>query len=386
MSDKPSPRQDLYQEITDKIISALESGTRPWQKPWDASKANPTGPFNGATGHQYRGINTLLLGMNTLSFETGDPRWLTFKQAQEKGWNVKKGSKASTVIFFKKVEVNDPDQPADENGQRRTVPVLRSYPVFHASQIDGIPKYAPPKIEDVPWRKPESAELILKASGVQIREGGDRAFSSPSTDHIQLPPLASFNGPEEWAGTALHELGHATGHQSRLDRDLKNRFGSHAYAQEELRAELASVFMSWELGIPGPIDQNASYLESWLTVLKKDKKAIFSASADAQRISDWCLERHPDYKAVHAPTETTDNQTSTTFSAPSPTSSNGDVEAVVEETMSNISVLAAAVATKFGPMPNHIAKLVKPHQPETPAPAFVPTPAPEETNTCGLRM
>ena len=174
MSDKPLPRRDIYQEVTDKIITALESGTPPWRRPWDANMARPSGPFNGATGHQYRGINTLMLGMNPLSYETGDPRWMTFKQAQEKGWHVIKGSKASTVVFFKKLEIDDPDGDSDDD--KKTVPVIRSYPVFHASQLDGIPSYVAPAIGDVPWRKPESAQVILSASGVPIKEGGERAF------------------------------------------------------------------------------------------------------------------------------------------------------------------------------------------------------------------
>ena len=376
MSEKSPPRRDIYQEITNQIISALEAGAPPWRKPWNANKARPTGPINGATGHQYRGINTLMLGMNPMSFETGDPRWMTFKQAQEKGWHVVKGSKASTVVFFKKLEIDDPDGQGADERNTKTVPVIRSYAVFHASQLDGIPPYVAPAIGDVPWRKPESAQVILSASGVPIREGGDRAFYSPATDHIQLPPTATFKGPAEWAQTALHELGHATGHPSRLNRDLRNRFGSHAYAQEELIAELSSAFMGWELGIAADIPQHASYIECWLTVLKQDRRAIFSAAADAQKIADWCLARHPDYRAVHAPNDSADNKAVTaTASAPSPTTSKDDVEAVVDETMSNISVLVAAVTAKFGPMPAHIAKLIKPQQPEPTAttPAFTPT-------------
>ena len=382
MSDKPLPRRDIYQEVTDKIITALESGTPPWRRPWDANMARPSGPFNGATGHQYRGINTLMLGMNPLSYETGDPRWMTFKQAQEKGWHVIKGSKASTVVFFKKLEIDDPDGDSDDD--KKTVPVIRSYPVFHASQLDGIPSYVAPAIGDVPWRKPESAQVILSASGVPIKEGGERAFYSPSTDHIQLPPTGTFKGAQEWAQTALHELGHATGHPSRLNRDLRNRFGSNAYAMEELRAELASAFMAWELGISADIPQHASYIDSWLDVLKQDRRAIFSASADAQKISDWCLARHPDYQAVHSADTSNDVVTPVTVTAPE--DFQADAVTVTSETAQKSTLDINAVVAKFGTMPQHIAKLITPKTEADVTPTFTPTPATEEASTWAPRI
>ncbi len=290
-------RRDHWQEVTDRIVAALETGMPPWRKPWDSGAAAPTGPVNGVTGHQYRGINVLLLGSHPLAFESGDPRWCSYKQAQEQGWQVRRGERASTVFFFKRVEVADDNTKTDDTGNTKTVPMLRSYPVFHASQMDGVPAYAPPTPEEAPWRRPEAVDVILRNSGVAIRVGGDRAFYSPSTDHIQLPPDAAFSSREAWAATALHELGHATGHPSRLNRDLRNRFGSAAYAQEELRAELASAFLSAELGIPAALENHASYIDSWLKALKEDKREIFRAAADAQRAADWCLDRHPDYRA-----------------------------------------------------------------------------------------
>lgn len=298
-SKRPPQRQDHYQAVTDKIVAALEAGTPPWRKPWDADQAAMTGPVNATTGRPYRGINVLLLGMDPKASATGDPRWCSYKQAQDKGWQVKKGEKASTVFFFKAIEVEDRDKMNDDGeSESRIVPVLRTYPVFHASQIDGIPKYQPPTVEDAPWRRPDAVETILGNSGVSLRVGGDKAFYSPSTDHIQLPPDGTFSSEQAWAATAMHELGHATGHPSRLDRDLRNRFGSKAYAQEELRAELASAFMAAELGIPAEMEQHASYIGSWLETLKQDKREIFRAAADAQRAADWCLACHPDYAAA----------------------------------------------------------------------------------------
>ena len=169
--------------------------------------------------------------------------------------------------------------------------------MFHASQIDGIPAYKPPTVEEAPWTRPEAADIILKNSGAVVRIGGDRAFYSPATDHIQLPPEHAFRGPPEFAATALHELAHWTGHPSRLNRDMKARYGSAAYAMEELRAELASAFVASELGIPTDIPQHASYIASWIKPLKDDKREIFRAAADAQRIADMQLGFHPDYAA-----------------------------------------------------------------------------------------
>lgn len=290
--------KDPYTEVTNRIIQALEQGTPPWRRPWDQGIGDLSGPVNAATGRRYRGINVLLLGSNPRAFESGDPRWCSYKQAQERGWQVRGGEKASTVFFFKRVELSSRDGVTDDGADSKTVPVLRSYPVFHASQMDGIPAYKPPSVEEAPWREPEAVRAILDASGVPIRVGGDRAFYSPLTDHIQMPVAQAFGSAEGWSATALHELGHATGHASRLNRDLCGRFGSQAYAMEELRAELASVFMQGELGVGADIHQHAAYIESWLDALRKDKREIFRAAGDAQRIADWCLSRHPAYRAA----------------------------------------------------------------------------------------
>lgn len=290
--------KDHYAEVTNRIIQALEQGTPPWRRPWDQGIGGLSGPVNAATGRRYRGINVLLLGSNPRAFESGAPRWCSYKQAQENGWQVRGGEKASTVYFFKRVELANRDTVTDDDANSKTVPVLRSYPVFHASQMDGIPAYKPPAIEEAPWREPQAVRSILDASDVPIRVGGDRAFYSPSTDHIQMPVAQAFGSAEGWSATALQELGHATGHASRLNRDLRGRFGSAAYAMEELRAELASVFMQGELGLNANIHQHAAYIESWLDALRKDKREIFRAAGDAQRIADWCLSRHPAYRAA----------------------------------------------------------------------------------------
>ncbi len=291
-------RRDPIQEFADRIIAELERGVKPWVRPWDPEKAGgPQSPFNPTTGARYHGINVLILGMDMRAFQSGDPRWMTYQQAHEKGWQVRKGEKSTTIFFTKPYEVED--EEADDG--KKTIRVLKHYAVFHASQVDGIPAYKAPGIDDAPWTRPEGADIILKNSGAVIRIGGDRAFYSPATDHVQLPPDNAFSGPPEWSATALHELSHWTGHPTRLDRDMGKRFGSAGYAMEELRAEVASAFIGTELGIPTDIPQHASYIADWLKPLKQDKREIFRAAADAQRIADMILGFHPDYAVRLAP-------------------------------------------------------------------------------------
>ncbi len=298
-TDRPAAR-DHYAEVTAQVVAALEAGTLPWRRPWDQDEAGagPLAPRNAVSGRHYRGVNVLILGMTGMAFAGSDPRWLTYRQAEAMGWQVRRGERGTRVFFFRKLTVPDrgaaPELDEGEGGSR-TVPLLRAFTVFHASQVDGIPAFEAPSLEEASWRTPEAADIIMRESGAVFREGGDRAFYCPSTDHIQLPPRVSFETPEGFAATALHELGHWSGAPSRLDRDLTGRFGSHAYAQEELRAELASCFIGTELGLPCDIPNHASYIESWVRVLRGDKREIFRAAADAQRIADYLLDFHPEH-------------------------------------------------------------------------------------------
>ena len=287
--------RDHYQDVTDRILAALETGVKPWVKDWDESKAGggSFAPVNATTGKHYRGINTFILGLDARAFETGDPRWCSYKQAEARKWQVRKGEKGTTIFFFKKLEVEDEKA---EDGTRQ-IPMLRAYSVFHASQMDGIPPRVKPTTDEAPWTKPEAAEIIMQNSGAVIRIGGPRAFYSPQTDHIQLPPHEAFRNAQGWATTALHELGHWTGHPSRLDREKTAASRSMSYAQEELRAELGSVFIGSVLGIPCDIPNHAAYIGGYAKALKDDKREIFRAAADAQRIADWCLNYHPDFAA-----------------------------------------------------------------------------------------
>ena len=286
-------------ELTQRIIAELEEGVKPWVREWNPDKClGPQSPFNPVTGSVYHGINVLILGMDLRAFRSGDPRWVTYQQAHEKSWQVRKGEKSTTIFFTKKHQVDDKD--ADEEDGKKTVRVLKHYAVFHATQIEGIPPYRPPPVEEAPWQRPEAADIILRNSGALIRIGGDRAFYSPYSDHIQLPPESAFRGPREWAVTALHELTHWTGHKSRLDRDQSATIGSAKYADEELIAEIGSAFVSIALNIPTELTNHVSYIDHWLTKLRNDKKAIFRAAAAAQHASDFILGFHPEYAAKMA--------------------------------------------------------------------------------------
>ena len=289
--------RDHYQEVTDRIIAALEAGTPPWRRPWDPDKAGgPAMPRNAATGHRYRGINVLTLGMSGLAFSSADPRWATYKQAEDRGWQVRKGERGTTGYFFKRLELRDASKPDGDEDAVKRIPLLRSFTLFHASQIDGISDYVPPTIEEAPWRAPEAAEIVLANSGAVIRIGGERAFYSPSTDHIQLPPRSAFATATGFCGVLIHEMSHWSGGSARLNRDLRNSFGSHDYAREELRAEIGQMMVCAELGIGGcDFSNNAAYIASWLEKLRSDRKEIFRAAADAQRIADYLLAFHPDY-------------------------------------------------------------------------------------------
>jgi antirestriction protein ArdC len=183
---------------------------------------------------RYRGVNLFVLSMSPLAFTSGDPRWCSYRQAAARGWQVRKGEKATPVYFYKPIEIED--KTADRGREPRRIPMLRMFSVFHTSQIDGVPALTPPTATKTVPQRVKDVELILEASGVPVRIGGNRAFYSPALDVIQMPPDEAFHGPEQRAVVVLHELAHASGHPTRLNRDLSGGFGSVPYAKEELRA------------------------------------------------------------------------------------------------------------------------------------------------------
>jgi antirestriction protein ArdC len=200
-------------------------------------------PMNPVTGRTYRGINALALAMSPRAFG-GDPRWMSYRQAAQRGWQVRKGEKGAIVFFYKNLEIRSDDE------DKRTIPLLRAYVVFHASQLDVIPELGEPETPKPVAERIADADLIVKGSGVPVEIGGDRAYYAPSSDHVQMPPDEAFASPPDWASTILRELARASSAKHRLNRDLSGRFGDTAYSREELRAEITSCFVGKTLGLP----------------------------------------------------------------------------------------------------------------------------------------
>ncbi len=278
-----------HQIVANQIIESLKQGTAPWLKPWEPGIGNGQIPYNPVTGKRYRGINALYLMLN----QTGDNRWLTYKQAQSIDAQVRKGEKGTTIQYWKfteeKIKKDESGNPIlDEHGNPIKMQANLERPkvfyarVFHASQIDNMPELVH-KEQD--WSLVERAENLLVNSGANIvHSEADRAFYRLSTDSIHLPPKEQFKSAANYYATALHELGHWSGHPSRLNRDLSHPFGSEGYAKEELRAEIASMLLGGELGIGHDPSQHTAYIKSWIRVLEDDPLEIFRASADAEKI------------------------------------------------------------------------------------------------------
>lgn len=284
-------KRDLYQEVTDKLIAAIEAGTAPWQRPWQNVAAAGL-PMNGTTQRTYNGVNALLLMMTAQSEGYSDNRWYTFKQANELGAQVKKGSKSTPVYFFKML--NAKGEALEEGGaadgeQPRQIPFLTEYRVFHASQIEGIEPMAPPVRS---WTPLQAVQQLVERMQPDIRYGGNRAFYAPGPgrDFIQMPLEGAFPNAEAFAGTLAHELGHWTGAEHRLNRKF-GTWGTEAYAQEELRAEICSALLCAELSIATPMDNHAAYVSAWLKKLREDKLEVFRAAKDARRMVDVLMGR-----------------------------------------------------------------------------------------------
>jgi antirestriction protein ArdC len=242
-------------------------------------------PSNLATGKPYRGINVLMLHMEAMSRGYPDNRWLTFKQAAEVGAHVKKGEHGTPIVFFKFREVGEEADITEE--KKRVVPMLRSYTVFNSSQLEFLPERF--ELRATPaWQPIGEADQLLFETGAVIRHGGNRAFYSPTEDFIQLPPTNWFPEADDYYAVALHELTHWTGHPSRLGRVLGRRHGIDAYAFEELIAEMGAAFLCAHCGLPGRLE-HATYIDSWLDALKRDKRLIFVAAGGAQRAADYVL-------------------------------------------------------------------------------------------------
>ena len=274
--------RDLYADVTAKIVAALEAGTPPWIRPWSGDLERF--PTNGLSRRPYRGINCLLLTLEAQLRGFGRNVWLTYRQAAELGAQVRGGERGTTIVFFKQHEVQAEPEAKVES---RVVPLLRSFTVFNLAQCDQLPeRLQQPAAEPEGWVREHSAEKLLADSGARIEHGGFAAFYSPQDDRIQLPERELFTDAGSYFATALHELIHFTGHPTRLNRQLGRRFGEAAYAMEELIAEIGSAFICAACRLDGKL-QHASYVASWIQVLKSDKRAVFTAAAKAQQAADY---------------------------------------------------------------------------------------------------
>lgn len=293
MTKHTTKPRDLYAEITGSIISRLEAGTLPWRCDWHrAGGASPFGPLpRRANGETYRGINVLLLWAAGADQGFTASRWMTFKQALELGGNVRKGERGSSIVFFKQLERTATNAKTGED-EEILVPMMRGYTVFNVEQIEGLSAdyYPAPFVPTDPIERDHRAESALRSCGATIREQGDKAFYAPHLDLVNMPDFARFTSTGGFLATLAHELCHWTGHKSRLDRNMKGRFGSNDYAFEELVAEIGAAFVGAQLGIVGDhIDNHAAYLAHWLEVLAQDKRAIFKAASLAQAAADLVL-------------------------------------------------------------------------------------------------
>lgn len=292
----------LREDLAQKFLEALNQGHIPWHACWAQGR-----PENAVTGKNYRGVNAIALSYTADDRGYTDPRWCTYRQAQEKGWQVRKGEKSASVEYWayydlkeKKLlswqEVRDKlneDPHYEKNLQLR----FRVYSVFNAQQIDGIPALEERPQTDIGTLRAHR-DTLIRNMGIGYSEYGSRAFYSPSADTVTLPPEASFDDTYSYMATFLHECGHASGHPDRLNRDLSGVFGSESYAREELRAEIASAFTAQSLGLQLTLEQlshhtqlHAAYVQSWATILKDAPDELFRAIKAAEEISDYLIEK-----------------------------------------------------------------------------------------------
>lgn len=268
----------IHEIVLEKIMAAMAEGIVPWSKPWSTFL-----PRNGKSNKKYRGINMLLLGMANHQ----DPRWFTFKQAQDLGGMVRKGEKSSLVVFWQMKEYDDPNSPDG----KKVVPFLRYYNVFHSSQIDGMNL---PPLTQRPCEINVEAETILANMPAmpKIVTGKAQASYSKATDTISMPLQSSFINDDEYYATLFHELAHATGAASRLNRAslVKNDgFGGETYSQEELVAELTSAFLCHRAGIVNVLHNQASYVKGWMSYLQHNPKCLINAASAAQKAYDYIM-------------------------------------------------------------------------------------------------
>lgn len=292
----------LREQIAEQFLSALKEEQLPWHAMWVSQR-----PKNAISGKNYRGINSMWLSFVSQVKGYSDYRWCTYKQAQDKGWQVKKGEKAVQIEYWrlydkaqkKYIESSEARAivDADPDREKDIILSVRFYSVFNGEQIEGIPELAVSTYTDIETIR-DQRDVLLNNMELSFHEGGTQAFYRPSEDSITMPPDTYFEDSYGYMSTFLHECGHATGHEKRLNRDLSGRFGSESYAKEELRAEIASAFTSQALGfglmgadLYSAMDNHKAYIQSWIKAIEDQPNELFAAIKDAEKISDYLLEK-----------------------------------------------------------------------------------------------
>jgi antirestriction protein ArdC len=285
-------KKDIFQRVTDMIVSAIEEGAGSYRMPWRTSGGFSNSPINAVSKRPYRGINILVLWATAQERGYKAGTWATYKQWNELGAQVRKGEKSANVVFWKFFDRGEEEQDgaADSENRARKIPMARDYWVFNSEQVEG---YAPAELpKPSKEERIESAEAFFHQVGVDVQPGGNQAFYRHATDSVHMPAFEAFKEPLFYYSVLCHETTHWSGAEHRLKRDLSGRFGSESYAVEELVAELGAAFLCAELGLPtDPREDHAPYIASWLKVLKHDKRAIFTAAAKAQQAADWISEK-----------------------------------------------------------------------------------------------
>ena len=283
---------DPYQRITDRILADLEQGVTPWTKPWSAGTLGEriTRPLR-VTGEPYTGINVILLWMEAVANGYSVPTWMTYKQAQALGGQVRRGEHGTQIVYFGSTTKRaDGSEDGAAEGEAREIRFLKTYTVFNVAQIDGLPARFHPEPEANPpapsmAERIDAADRYFEATGARVAHGGNQAFYAVGEDRIQLPPFDAFHDAHGYYATRGHETVHWTRHPSRLDRSFgRERWGDEGYAREELVAELGAAFLAADLGLAlEPRADHAAYIGHWITVLRNDKRAIVSAASHAER-------------------------------------------------------------------------------------------------------
>jgi antirestriction protein ArdC len=283
MKKSHQERRDIHAEITGKMLAQLQAGTIPWLKPWTTTAGYSGFPRNAISRRAYSGVNVLILWCEADEKGYASSEWLTFKQALDKGGHVRSGEQGTQIVLLKRLDKTEVSDTGEET--TKSFSMLRTFTVFNVSQCDGLNlKGYEATLTGGATEDGLSVDFMnaVRATKIPFNHGGDRAYYSPTLDRIQMPELASFKDAGSYQATLAHELGHATGHKSRLNRQFGEGFGTPKYAFEELVAELCSAFTCAEFGLQGEL-RHADYLGHWIQVLKNDNKAIFSAASKASK-------------------------------------------------------------------------------------------------------